>query len=54
MGNDSIFYTLRVASDFDYWYDSLNLMISLDRITKKIGTRVLFDDVSAAFNRGNR
>jgi len=29
-------------------------MITLDKISKKIGTRVLFDDVSAAFNPGNR
>ncbi len=29
-------------------------MIVLDKISKKIGTRVLFDDVSAAFNPGNR
>ena len=29
-------------------------MITLDKISKKIGTRVLFDDVSASFNPGNR
>ncbi|WP_194847886.1 ABC-F family ATP-binding cassette domain-containing protein [Candidatus Neptunochlamydia vexilliferae] len=29
-------------------------MIVLDKISKKIGTRVLFDDVCAAFNPGNR
>ncbi|MEM7175295.1 MAG: ABC-F family ATP-binding cassette domain-containing protein [Chlamydiota bacterium] len=29
-------------------------MISLDKISKKIGTRVLFEDVSVAFNAGNR
>lgn len=29
-------------------------MIVLDKISKKIGTRVLFDDVSAAFNPGHR
>lgn len=29
-------------------------MITLDKISKKIGTRILFDDVSAAFNPGNR
>ena len=29
-------------------------MIVLEKISKKIGTRVLFDDVSAAFNPGNR
>ena len=29
-------------------------MIVLDKISKKIGTRILFDDVCAAFNPGNR
>lgn len=29
-------------------------MVTLDNISKKIGTRVLFDDVSATFNPGNR
>ena len=29
-------------------------MIALDKISKKIGTRVLFDEVSVAFNPGNR
>lgn len=29
-------------------------MITLDKISKKIGTRVLFDDVSATFTAGNR
>lgn len=29
-------------------------MVTLDKISKKIGTRVLFDDVSATFNPGNR
>jgi ATPase subunit of ABC transporter with duplicated ATPase domains len=29
-------------------------MIVLDKISKKIGTRILFDDVSAAFNEGHR
>ena len=29
-------------------------MIILDKISKKIGTRILFDDVSAAFNPGKR
>ena len=29
-------------------------MIVLDKISKKIGTRVLFDDVCAAFNPGHR
>lgn len=29
-------------------------MIILDKISKKIGTRILFDDVSASFNPGNR
>ncbi|MCB1075756.1 MAG: ABC-F family ATP-binding cassette domain-containing protein, partial [Simkania sp.] len=29
-------------------------MIVLDKISKKIGTRILFDDVCAAFNPGHR
>ena len=35
-------------------FDKVLPMITLDKISKKIGTRVLFDDVSAAFNPGNR
>ena len=37
-----------------FFYGRIAPMIGLDKITKKIGTRILFEEVCAAFNPGKR